>query len=374
MKFLICSMIITTCLAGCDLLERQAGQQLVDDLYEQSKTLLTTDAEQARELIGQQIKIADSTGYQLGLAKAYFLSSYLFERYYQLDLALADYFKCLEIIEKLDQPELELRTYANIGMVFYKAKDYRTAIEYFDQGSDIAIAHVNYPQIIYFYSHMGLCYMKADKNKEAIMYYKEALKIAAKNEQNDKLAKLNNLTGATFINLNSFDSARHYFNLAVIEFDKGNATGVKKAEIINNIGNSYLLQKDYPKAKEFLLKALDQKEKGGNIKLYPSTHNNLGEIALYEQDTTIALEYFKKAEENTSLSDFHPEIFRARINLMDVHEAQENYIIALQYSKSNNMGIASLINTIDLLRNRDTGYKVNKVMNQNKVTKEKDQP
>lgn len=373
MKIITISIIIGICTSACDFADHvtgsHIGQQLVDSLYRQSKLLLFQDSARTRELIRQQIKIADSIGYGHGFAKAYFLSAYLFERYDKLDLALTDYIKCLEISEKIDQPDLLLRTYANIGLVFYKARDYQDAITYFNQGKELALEQMNYFQIINFYSYMGLCFWRADDHMEALKYYKEAISIAIDNDkEKNNLSRLYNMSAMAFNDMEEFDSAKFYCNIALKAFKEGNGKEVAESQIINNLGHSYFLENNLDKAKKYFMKSLELNTANVNqiAELISIASNNLAEIALLENDTTKALEYFVLAEENTSISIFHPEIIRARINLINIHEAQNDLIIALKYSKINNKGIETLVNMIEQLRTLNIQFKLKKVVDGNR--------
>jgi len=357
----------TACNFRDQMAELHPGQALVDSLYQQSKSQLFQDSAQTRERIRQLIKLADSTGYQHGHAKALFLSAYLFERYDKLNLALTDYLKCLEISEKLDQPDLLLKTYANIGLVFYKARDYKDAIEYFNQGKEKAIKQLNYSQIVNFYSYMGLCFWRANDNLEALNYYKEAIRIVKDNyKEGKKLAKLYNLIGIAFDKMESFDSSRYYFSKALQAFKDGNDKEVTESQIINNLGQSYFLENNFKKATEVLIQSLKINSGKGvqDFELISIASNNLGEIALWENDTTKALEYFVRVEKNTSISIFHPEIIRARVNLINIYEEQNDIINALKYSKVNNKGIEKLVNMIDRLRTLNVQFKLKKVIDE----------
>ncbi len=157
-----------------------------------------------------------------------------------------------------------------IGKTYYEQGYYEKAFEYFLNARKLG-SKIKYPTttgslpgIMAAYLHIGKIYKDAGDYKTAMIYYRKVAQDAKENEiPEDYYAMMGEMS---FLQ-NKWDSALHYYNLAVycLNISIPDSITRKKAAIQFqhiNIGETYLLKKDFEKALAYLFEAFTYFQNG----------------------------------------------------------------------------------------------------------------
>ncbi|MCF8448452.1 MAG: tetratricopeptide repeat protein [Taibaiella sp.] len=129
---------------------------------------------------------------------------------------------------------------------------------------------------------------------EGIKYGQLGLKLATKLNWKKGIAKACRAIGTCYSNISDFPKAREY-NLKALRILEELKDKKGIAAITCNIGVVYAHQGDYPKALEYYFKALKQDEEIGNKVYMGNVNGNIGIVYLDNRNYSKALEYFNKA-------------------------------------------------------------------------------
>ncbi len=313
-----------------------------------------------------------------------------FEFKNNLDLALS-YYKDASLLTELEDKDELANLFNNIGIVFYKMKEFDSALTYYNLSLNIKnnngdekqraktimnIASLylrikNYTkakynfellleiekklgdkkQIAYIYNYLGFLNLKLNKYDLTIENYLKELKI--REELNDKSnidITLTNI-GKIYFLMNKNKKAIEYYKRALkIARAQDNAQSI--AKYLSNIANVYYESKDYKKALEYYKQSLEINKKNSNANninnpkaLYGKAIllNNLGLVYKNLGEYDKALKYCKLSIDiKEKLSDisqiFYPLTSIAEINLKlgNYDEAIESLNKALKIATKNN--------------------------------------
>jgi tetratricopeptide (TPR) repeat protein len=168
--------------------------------------------------------------------------------------------KLLENIPDLETDTLQrvnyLRVVSIIGVIFFSTEKYDEAIAYFDQGLDfldkLSVQVRNSVRLDYEYLRFNLNYgsvlLRLKEYKKAEIYYTKALQYLDAHDQNPYAMLLNNLS---IISREKGDLDKAFeLNRKAIEVWESNNNYRGLAQGYNNLGNCFIMAKDYSQALE----------------------------------------------------------------------------------------------------------------------------
>uniref|UniRef100_UPI004048F735 tetratricopeptide repeat-containing sensor histidine kinase n=3 Tax=Flavobacterium sp. TaxID=239 RepID=UPI004048F735 len=313
---------------------------------------ISCQAQEIQKTLVKAYQSKDSSEYFLKIAKSQIKTVADEGQYYYCKSALSE--KNLDSLEfygniaikKLtevkDYPSL-LTLYTSFGTAFQKRGQYEKAIKHLHTG--LKIAEKN--NLVFYEAYISMClsdvYHDFENYDKGLEYGFRSLNLNVKLEDNKTNIKnaLNSIA-TNYDDSNQPDSALVYY-FRVFDYFKGSDT-LKIGSIYNNIGNTYLKQKKYAKAEEWLKRSLVILEKNSTSNkntFYYGTKStiyvNLATIAYIENDFLKAEKLFKeakifsnKSENVTKKRDYyqHLAIFNKKRNhLEETIEAQEQYIL-----------------------------------------------
>lgn len=142
---------------------------------------------------------------------------------------------------------------------------------------------------------LGSAYMYRDLYDESLQYIREAIAYALQEEPHGKqLSLAYSKLGRTFIEMNVPDSAKYYFELALLQAKMLNDTteiGVGYGQL----GVVYQKQNDYAKSLEYAKLELDLHLQRGDTAYYPQTYYGIGTEYYYMGQLDSAKVYFEKS-------------------------------------------------------------------------------
>ena len=298
-------------------------------------------------------------------AESYKYLGEVYVKQHQYDYALELYLQALEIIEThygTEHPDL-IAYYSDLGELYYIIGDYSNSQKYYEKTYELRkrIFGEQHISIAKSYNELGLVYKALGEYGKAEEYYNKSLTIRTKlyDENNIGVAETYNNLGTLYRTLGNYDKALEYYekslkikmkllSQAKLESEKDSLIE-SLAVTYNNIGNIYILQKDYEKALKYQEKSLDIK-----LSLYGELHpsiaisyTNLGRLYLEQNDYDSAISYFQKSLE-LKLQLYNPtdvHITTSYKVLSMVYENLGDYNISLEYLDS---GLNNLLQEPDL--------------------------
>ena len=119
---------------------------------------------------------------------------------------------------------------------------YLKAISYFEKLKDtISISRVE--------CNIGMLYRKMDQNREAIRFFRKCAPVFEKANFVMGINLANQNMGIAYFNLKNYDSALVFFFRSA---DVLKANNMSDPSVLGNIGNCYLIKKDYTKAQKYI--------------------------------------------------------------------------------------------------------------------------
>lgn len=210
--------------------------------------------------------------------------------------AIAYYLDALKIREELNNEKSIAECYNNLGNVYNKVGDYATALSYSFKALKIREKYGNLYDIADSYANISALYL-------TIKNYEEAYQFALKAKR--YFIELNSLDGIIYsyinigcinIEMDKFDDA--YANLTKgLNLCKKSGFQMYYSLIYYNIGNTYLKQKEYEKAKLYIDSALTVYDSQFNHEIVYRCYSDMGHIARIEKDLSLSEKYLMKAKE-----------------------------------------------------------------------------
>lgn len=158
----------------------------------------------------------------------------------------------------------------NLGVLYAEIKEYEKAILYFEKYLQIE------PESPVVYSSIGILYQKMNRPGEAELYLKKAQQM-----DGDFIIPL--------VTLAEIYEGRKEYKKALEIYEKLLEIFPADAELFIKAAGFYLLEKDYLRAKEYLIKAKKTFSKNQWIDYY------LGLIAVDEKEYVLAINYFNES-------------------------------------------------------------------------------
>ena len=270
----------------------------------------------------------------------------------------------LEKVKTINNPELLHKSYLLIADIYSKTNNHKKALNYYKKSLDILVSSYLKleKQSIFSTNHfsktylrIGSSFQKQKKIDSAKYYYNKSIAVNSLDNEtlNYKAISYTNLSG--LFELDSlYDIAKSYA-LKAIEIHSKRNDKVNQANALNNLGNIYLSQQGFSKAKETYLKGIDLIDKDNTPNAVRAKANlyynlawamrNLKDYKAYDfQERSYEIEDGLRDKEIRTMI----ETVTAKYNVADVKKAAE-----LKRAKTQRttwiLGIASLLVIVSLL-------------------------
>ena len=239
----------------------------------------------------------------------------------QIKTLLGDYEEALIYMEEalaIDREtgnEPDIATDLNtIGRLYESWGLYDKAISYLEQALEIDTRLENREKMAIRYNSLGLAYKGWGKLDRALEYFNKALEIDSQTVNLQKVALRMANIGAVYIEMNQADTAIRYLKEG-LGFFLENDMPSYSAQALNEMGRSYMLQKDYEKAELSFLESMNISQNYGLNRFRLQSLDFLAkaykESGQYSQSLTTLYDYVMLkdsifgAETQKRMAEFH---------------------------------------------------------------------
>ncbi len=261
--------------------------------------------------------------------------------------------KALSVSKKIKFKIEEANAYLNLGNANIIIGDYAVALKNFSEAQTIfeneAITDVKNSQSIKkglakAYGSIGIVFSEQSNYARALQYHLKAVKIYEEINDDERSARIYNNIGIVYQAQQDDFKALDYFLKAYKIQQKNNDRTI--GITLTNIGNSYLKQKNFPKALEYYTTAKQNLDKHPNPRALGELYNNLGlyyqannkpELAI--QNWNSAIPVFGSIADKFGVADTY-------LYLGQLFFQQNNYDEALA-SATNALNLAKELNVLE---------------------------
>lgn len=295
------------------------------------------------------------------------LQGVILEKKGELDKALEKYKAILENKEALAGTRILGAAANNIGLILTGKGDLREAIKYYTESINIKKELNDSKGISTSYSNIGLIYNKLKEYDNAKRYFRRGLSsdLEAKNYRG--IASAYNNLGTVYHHTEVFDSAIYYYlKGAELRDSIGDNYGISSS--YNNLGSLHMnlaeklesVNMDSAKryaqiAIDYIMPALEIREKIGDINGMASCLNNLGVIQERYFDLNKGIEYCKRAHKIAVENNLIDREMFACSCLSEAYQRQGNLAAAFPYYKRS-------VELDDSLNNLEKSKEVNQTL------------
>ncbi len=331
---------------GSGRLQEQARKDSTEikALLKRSEDFRFSNPDSAIICARQAIELAGNIKYEIGKAEGFKIIGLVYSDKSNFSDAL-DYFNRSLVVYQLANDTIGISSIQNnFGSVYQTMGDDPKALQYFfeslkngeivDDPLRIGTAYVNIGTV---YSNDELTYDQAIENyQKSIPYFEEI-------NYDLGVAVANVNLGDLYLKQGKPALALPFLNDALKGFRE---IGIDPATPLNFLGQAYLDQKDYARARNYyqqaLASAIEKESKGEEAKAYLG----LGNTSLQLSNASAAIEYFKKAQEVADETQLLRESSEAFAGLSKAYSSQNDYANAF-------LAQQSLAEVADLLRKSD---------------------
>lgn len=207
---------------------------------------------------------------------------------------------------------------------------------YYDRGLDTANAIIKYARqskhndfTARGYNSAALFQNRKTLYKEGLLSLDSAL-YYGKNAKNLKTVSTTYINYALILgNIGLIDSALSY-NFKALAIDSTVDDNRRLCNTLNNIGYSYLMKADYPKANEYFFKSLKVAEASGNERVMGNCLINIGAVYFEMEKFDLAEEYLHKCYESRKKTNNRQGLAAVLLNFTELYKVQGKYALALE--------------------------------------------
>lgn len=273
------------------------------------------------------IDLSNEIGFREGIGKATLFLG-LWHDDYDNDMAISYYHEAKVIFEELDNPwivycynnlsaiyrergwlpealEISIKSLkraeinadsshlavelTTMGYIYHRMRDYREALVWQKRALPVALEYCETNQIGLVYGRMGIIYDELELFDSAHYYNNIAIDYFKQANDEHYLSTWNSNVGNTFIKQGKIEEAESYFNNALDlgEYD------FEQTIIYINLGHVYTLTGRYNKAESFLDKAIQIGRQHDQVHFLSEAYFRKYELAQKQGNLPIAIEYLK---------------------------------------------------------------------------------
>lgn len=223
------------------------------------------------------------------------------------------------------------RSYRAVARVFYTQGRYSPAIENYKTAFIHSQRIHDSVLLATELDDIGRSYRRIGDSKQALQYFQQGLDIASAVKDRGMVGEIYNNMALVLNDTGDDSLALQYYqkSLAIAEDLKDTSSIILG---LNNIGYQYFRMKNIQKEEESYLKALALVEKTKDLKMYGITYDNIGSMWADKGDMQKAFVYFQKAlayERKTGVKVYIAEELKS---LTEICIKMKNYQMALKYA------------------------------------------
>lgn len=286
----------------------------------------------AESMVFQFLKLADEKGNLKDQASLYYILGRVHRKTSHPDKALEAFGKSLDLYKKAALEEDMAPVYSQMGNVYYDTGQNEKAIEAHMKSLSINQKYGNKKNMAYTLSGIGFILADQKRNQEAMDYFRKSFDLAHSLGDSTQMASSCTHLGITQHTLKELDSSLYYFKRSLayaepIGFDYmvGYAT--------DYIGKIYTDRKEYVKAKEYLQKGLELRERQKVPIDIVQSQLSLAWLHIYLNEPAPALNLAEQALKISKGVPFLKGERNANETLSKAHEMNGDHQLALKYFK-----------------------------------------
>jgi tetratricopeptide (TPR) repeat protein len=206
-----------------------------------------------------------------------------------------------------------LQMYITFTIILNKAKHYKRALEFADEGVSIAKSNHSFDRLVQLWTTKGVIYTNMNQLEEAERFYLMALAIREKVKNKERLVYPLTQVGLLYLKKNKYEMTKKVIEESISISDKYNDVK-SKIESLVILGNCYLEQGFYKEAIPSYTQASTLSEQKSLLKKQ------------YDITTNLCYCYFK-IKNNEAYAEHLQRMFRHKIMLewgIDVREGNSN--------------------------------------------------
>ena len=151
-------------------------------------------------------------------------------------------------IEKAQTDRDRLSAHTSLGNLYQSMGDNNNALKEYEQSIELAKKLSDHVSLGWAHGNIGNAYLGLNKKDEALHHLQKSLDLAIEYEQTPQaIGRTYNNLGTAYQSMNDLDKAEEYYDLALSQAIYGNDIP-GQARVYGNIGNVYMLRKNYERA------------------------------------------------------------------------------------------------------------------------------
>ena len=183
--------------------------------------------------------------------------------------------------EKIHNRQIENKGHYDLAGVYVQSGKYELALTHYLNALKLQEMEQDSFRILYTYNGLGTVYQNLKKKDKSKSYYLKSMKMDSLVKKADiRITNMTNLGLLYESNFKNIDSALFYYNLAM-KLLPDNDKSLSKISLLVNIGNSYIVLKEYQKALSNYNKCLSYNIENMNTYAYSAILINKSLIYYY---------------------------------------------------------------------------------------------
>jgi len=232
--------------------------------------------------------------------------------------------EALKLAMEIKNNDAIANAYAALGSIGRITGDYATSIDYVNKSIELNTVTGSTWGIAYNYIELGNIYNEQSKYSTAVVYYLKADSFFKSiNAEFFRCTPLNN-AGTIFYHQGNFDSSLTYFYHVLKILEKYEPVGEFINLVTINIGEVYVLKKEYTEAEKWLnrglensLKREEKRNKAIALRIMAKYHIKRQQYQKAEEEAFQALAIAGEDGEIENLTDMYNQIGRVKYELKD---------------------------------------------------------
>ncbi len=269
---------------------QEKTQNRVDQLNELFKKTLNKDPIQALEYTRAALDIADSIGYDRGIAYAMNNLGVIQNRIGNLDKALEYFFNSMRLHQAIDNQDGLAATLNNIGTVYSAKKDHQKALEYFLDAYRIVEDLGDTTRLIGSLNNIGNVHLAEHEDDLAKEYYLASLKLYNNVQNKYQVFDPHTNVGNTYFRNGHYDSALYFYNKSLL-IEQANENKVGEAQALHHIGVTYEQLGRHNTAVNYLVDALQLAQTVNAKPLLMDIYKSLSDTYFNQRNWLLAKDY-----------------------------------------------------------------------------------
>lgn len=229
-------------------------------------------------------------------AELYFLMGRCYLLVGTLDLSIQLLYRALDYFEDNNKPLGTYLCYSNLGVLYREERKFQRALEKFNKAYDLSLDLEDFKFVIQSLINMTTVYTSIGNVEKAKEIINKALEYKDKIENTKLLGDLYNNYALIYMEEKAYETSLECLMTAYDVYKRlyGDTAHPSITLVLVNIGENYLLLKEYHKSEKYLLKTLKYATQSQMLYLEIESHLHLSK--LYEEigNFKLALEHYKK--------------------------------------------------------------------------------